>query len=154
MADYVFNIAKGRAYDFWRNVDDSTPANAVLVIVPLSASGTEAQGQDFDDLAAVLADANFTEETANWSRITLDDTDLAATDFDPNDTDNRGDFSIPQTSLGSPAAGTLTGLLICYDADSTGGTDSNIIPISHHDFAKTGDGSEVLVAAGNVIQAQ
>lgn len=152
MTDFVFNIAKGREHEFWANVDGNSPATSGLVIVPLSASGTPAQGQDLDDLNAVLTSGFFTEETANWDRTILDDTHLAATDYDANDTDNRGDYSVPQRSLGSPAGGTLTGLLICYAPD-TGGADSTFIPISHHDFAKTGDGSEVLLAAGNAIQA-
>lgn len=154
MADYLLNIGKGRFRELFSRVDGSDPTNAVLVLVPLSASGTEAQGQDLGDLTSVLGDANFTELTANsWARVELDDTDLAATDYDDNDTDNRGDASIPETSLGSPTASTSTGLLLCYDSDNGAGTDANIEVLSHHDFAKTGDSSEILVAAGDVIQA-
>jgi hypothetical protein len=41
--------------------------------------------------------------------------------------------------------------LVCYDADTTGGDDSNIVPISQHDFAVTPDGSDItaqIAAAG------
>lgn len=123
------------------------------MLVPLSASGTEAQGQDLDTLAAVEADANFAEQTAGgWARVVLDDTDLAVIAVD--DTNNRFPATIPQVSMGSPTAGNdTTGLLVCYDPDTTAGTDSNIVPISHHDFAVTADGNEVVVNAGDVVRA-
>ena len=44
-----------------------------------------------------------------------------------------------------------TDLLVCYDRDTTGGTDSNIVPMTQHDFAVTPDGSDItaqLNAAG------
>lgn len=154
MANYAFNIAKARAYTFWENVDTNSPTNSALVIVPLSASGTEVQGQDFDDLAAVLGDANFTElTTGSWARVVLTDTELSATEYAVDDTNNRVDLAIQQTSMGSPTAGTTTGILICYDSDTTSGTDSNIIPIVHLDFAVTADSSEVIINAGDVLRA-
>ena len=50
------------------------------------------------------------------------------------------------------AAGTnWTDLVICYDSDTTAGTDSNIIPLTLHDFVVTPDGSDItaqIAAAG------
>lgn len=144
MANYVFNLAKGRHAEFMERIDANDPTNSAFIAVPLSASGSEAQGQDFNDLAAVLADANFTEiSTGGWGRVTLTDTDVqnAATMVD--DTGNQMQTDVADIAFGTITSGTTTGILICYDSDTTAGTDSNIIPVSHHDFAVTGNGSTV-----------
>lgn len=153
MADFVFNIAKGRVSELVRRVDENDPSTAEIVIIPLSASGTKAQGEDFDDVAAVLGDANFTElTTGSWARVDITDAEFGTTDYDPNDTDNRGDVSLPQTSMGSPTAGTTTGVLICYDDTGTD-ADSALVPLVHCDFAVTADSSEVIINAGDFFRA-
>lgn len=69
---FVFNISKGRQAEFFNRVDSNDPANSAIILVPLNVGGTAAQGRDFDDLAAVLADVNFDEVTTNgWARKTL-----------------------------------------------------------------------------------
>jgi hypothetical protein len=139
MADFMFNISKGRAVEFFNRVDSNDPTNSAIILVPMSQSGTEAQGQDLATLAAVEADANFAEQTTSWTRKTLTDSDLAAIAVD--NTNNRFPATLPSvTWTGPTAANNVTGLLVCYDSDTTGGTDSNIIPISHHTFAVTADG--------------
>ena len=154
MANFVFNIAKGRVVEYYNRVKANDPANAALILVPLSASGTEAQGQDLDDLAAVEADANFAEQTAgSWVRKTLSDAELAALPA-PNDTDNRYDVQVPAVTWTAPETGSdTTGLLICYDPDTTGGTDANIIPLVHCDFAVTADGNDVELQVGDFFRA-
>lgn len=144
MANYIFNLAKGRHAEFMDRVNSNDPTNAAFIAVPLSASGTEAQGQDFNDLAAVLADANFTEiTTGGWSRITLVDTDVDSAANLVDDTNNLMQTDVADIAFGTITSGTTTGILICYDSDTTSGTDANIIPVSHHDFAVTGNGSTV-----------
>lgn len=119
----------------------------------MATVGTEAQGQDLDTLAAVEADANFSEQTAGgWARVALTDAQLAAIAVD--DTNNRFPVAIPQTSMGSPTAGNdVAGFLICYDSDTTAGTDSNIVPISCHDLSVEADGNEVVLNAGDFLRA-
>ena len=34
-------------------------------------------------------------------------------------------------------------MIICYDGDTGAGNDSNIIPLTFHDFVLTSDGSDV-----------
>jgi hypothetical protein len=121
--------------------------------VPLSSSGTEAQGQDLDTLAAVEADANFAEQTnGGWVRKVLTDADLSALAVD--DTNNRMPAALPQVTWAGPTAGNnTTGLLVCYDPDTTAGTDANIIPLTHHTFAVTADGNDVVVNAGDFFRA-
>ena len=153
MDTFVFNIAKGRLVEYYNRVDSNDPANAALIIVPMASGGTEAQGQDLDTMAAVEADANFAEQTAGgWARITLTDTDLAALAVD--DTNNRFPAAIPQKSCGSPTAGNnVVGFLICYDPDTTAGTDANLVPLTAHSLPITADGNEVILNAGDFVRA-
>lgn len=151
MGDYVFNVAKGRVAEFYNRVDQSDPTNAALVLVVINTSATDATLKDLDTLTAVLADGNTAEVTnTNYARIVLDDTDLSA--FSPDDANDRVDIDIADQTWSAVAAGDgWTDILICYDPDTTGGTDANIIPLTCHDFAVTPDGSDItaqIAAAG------
>lgn len=147
----MYNIAKGRAVEFFNRVDSNDPANSAIILVPLSASGTEAEGQDYDDLTAVLG-GTANEQTTSWTRKTLTDADLSAIAVD--DTNNRFPATIPSVTWTAPSTGNnTTGLLVCYDSDTTAGTDANILPICHLDMAVTADGNDVIVNAGDVVRA-
>lgn len=154
MANFVFNIAKGRIVEFYNRAENNDPTNSALVLVPLSQSGTEAQGQDLDDLAAVEADANFAEQTGGgWVRKSLESVQLASLPA-PDDTNNRYAVAVPSVTWTAPTAGSnTTGLLVCYDSDTTGGTDANIIPLTHHDFVVTADGNDVVLNVGDFLRA-
>ena len=145
MADLIPNIALGRNVELYRRVDTSDPANASLVIVALVVSGDQdAVMKDADTLAAMLGDANIAEATnAGYSRVVYDDTDLVA--FAPDDANDRADLDIPDVDFGTPAAGDVwTDVVICYDPDSAVGTDSDLIPMTVHDFAATPDGNSLV----------
>lgn len=151
MADFVYNIAKGRVAEFYDRVDQSDPTNAVLVIVAIDTSETDANLQDLDTLSAVLGNANTAEVTnTNYARITLDQDDLSA--LSPDDSNDRMDLDIPDQTWSSISAGdSWTDLIICYDGDSGSGTDADIIPLTQHDFSVTPDGSDItaqIAAAG------
>ena len=150
----MFNIAKGRIVQLYDNVDTNTPANSALIVVPVDVGATsDATIKDFDTLAAVLA-GGVTERTATgWNRKTLTDTELSAWAVD--DTNDRVDLDIPDLTWTTVTAGAVTDLIICYDADTTGGSDSNIIPLTQHDFAITPDGSDVTaqIAATGFFRA-
>lgn len=153
MANFVFNIAKGRIVEFYNRVESNDPTNSALILVPLSASDTEANAQDADTLTAALATAINEQSSGGWSRKTLTDTELAALPA-PNDTNNRYDIQVPEVTWTAPTApNNTTGLLICYDSDTTAGTDDNIIPLTHHDFAVTADGNDVILNVGDFFQA-
>ena len=144
MADFVYNVAKGRAHEFARRILDADPANSVLVVVVVNTTETDGTLQDLNDLAAVLANANTAEVTnTNYARKILDETGDGLT-VTIDDTNNRVDIDFDDQTWSSVAAGdNWTDVIICYDSDSTGGTDSNIIPISQHDFVVTPDGSDI-----------
>ena len=149
MADFFFNSGKGIFRGFHDRANDNDPANSALILVPLSASGTEVQGRDLDDLAEIEADANFAERTSgSWVRKILESAQLAPSTV--NHTNDRGEAALPSVTWTTPAAANnTTGLLVCYDSDTTGGADSAIIPITHHTFAVTTDGNDVVLTAGD-----
>lgn len=152
MANYVFNIAKGRVAEFFNRVDSNDPTNSAIILVPLSASGTEAEAQDYDTLTATLAGTANEQTSGGWVRKTLTDADLAAISVD--DTNNRMPATLPQVTWTAPTAGNnTTGLLICYDSDTGAGTDANIIPLVHCDFVVTADGNDVILNAGDCFRA-
>jgi hypothetical protein len=151
MANYMVNMAKGRFVEFMNNVDTNTPTNSAIILVPLSASGTEAEAQDYDNLSTFLG-GTANELTGNgWVRKTLTDADLSA--IAVNDTSNYFPATLPQVTWTGPSAGTATGLAICYDADTAAGADTDIIVIAHCDFAVTSDGNDVVLNAGDYARA-
>jgi hypothetical protein len=150
-ADLVFNIAKGRVAELYNRVDTNDPANSALVVAAIETAATDATLRDLDTLAAIEADASTAEVTnSGYARKVLTDSDLTA--FAPDDTNDRVDLDIPdQTWTGVAAGDAWTDLVICYDGDTTGGTDANIVPLTLHDFAVTPDGSDItaqIAAAG------
>jgi len=144
MADQVFNIARGRVAEFYVRIDGNDPTNSAFIIVVLATAGieTDAVLKDKDDLAAVVAGATNEVTNAGYARKTLTDADLVA--FAPDDVNDRVDLDIPdQTWTGVAAGDGFNDVLVCYDSDTTGGTDANIIPCTMHDFVVTPDGSDI-----------
>lgn len=152
MANFHSNICKGRGVELMIRVDGNDPAASAIVLVPLSASDTEANTQDFADLAAFLGGTPNERTTGGWVRKVLTDTELAAPAVD--NTNNRYPMTLPQVTWTTPtAANDTTGLVVCYDADTAAGTDSNILWITHNDFAVTTDGNDVILNAGDFSRA-
>lgn len=144
MADFVFNIAKGRVVEYYNRVEASDPTNSALVILVIDAAGdTDAAMKDRDDIAALLGGTANEVTNTNYARKTLTDADLAALPA-PDDTNDRYDVDIPDQTWTAVAAGTAwTDLIIAYDPDTTAGTDSTLIPLTCHDFAVTPDGNNI-----------
>lgn len=155
MADGVFNIAKGKVNEYMARVDGNDPTNSAIVVVLLKAAEADATLEDYDDLAALLGAAGNTEaDFTNYARKVLTDADITAPT--PDDTNNRQDADLPDqtwSSAGGTTDNTLVKAVICYDNDSTGGTDSNIIPLTHHDFAVTTNGNDLQALITNFYRA-
>ena len=156
MADFVFNIAKGRVAEFYNRVDSNDPANSALVIAVLATAGLESDAvlKDFDTLSAVVAGTTNEVTNTGYARKVLTDTDLAALAVD--DTNDRIDLDIPDQTWTAVAAGDgWSKLIVCYDSDTTGGTDANIIPLTAHDFVVTPDGSDItaVIATAGFFRA-
>lgn len=144
MADLCFNIAKGRVAELYNRVDSNDPANSALIIVILATAGIESDAtlRDKDTLADVVSGTTNEVTNAGYARKTLTDADLVA--FAPDDTNDRVDLDIPDQTWTAVAAGDgWNDFVVCYDSDTTAGTDANIVPLTLHDFVLTPDGSDV-----------
>lgn len=153
MADFVFNIAKGRVVEFYNRVENNDPSTSAFIIMVINAGGaTDTTLKRLDSFLDIENDANAAEVTnSNYGRKTLTDTELASLPS-PDDSNDRYDIDIPDQTWSAVSAGDAwTDLIVGYDADTGGGTDANVIPCTQHDFAVTPDGSDItaqIAAAG------
>lgn len=145
MADLVTNIGKGT----FRYYASLPLTNDGLVAVVLEASGLVSDDalQDYTTLAALLAGAS--NEQTTMGRKALTSVAVAV-----DNTANTANFDAADITW-TAATGAATGkLVICYDPDTTGGTDTDIVPLTVHDFAVTPDGSDITAqinAAGVAV---
>lgn len=149
MANQVMNIAKGRVNELFNRVDSNDPANSAIIIVLLKVAEADATLVDYDDLSALLAGANTEADFTNYARKVLTDTEIAAPT--PDDTNNWMQAFITDqvwTAAGGTLDNTLVKFLICYDSDTTGGTDANIVVLTHHDFVATTNGNDLTADEG------
>lgn len=136
MADFVFNIAKGKVAYY-----AGLPAAAdALIMVPLETSGIVADAtlKDYDDLSTLLAGA--TNEQSTMGRKTLSNVTVTV--------DDSGDaisVDCDDVTWSAATGNAISKVIICYDNDTGAGTDSNIIPLTAHDCSITPDGSDVVV---------
>jgi hypothetical protein len=162
MADFPFNRSKGRTVQFAELIlGNAAPyANAAFIASLWNITQTDAQEIDFDDFATIEAagtNAELTSGTnANYARKTLTETGAGlTTTYD--DTNDRVDIDISDLTWTALGAGTaVTDLLVGFDNDTTAGTDSNILPVSQHDFVVTPDGSDLtaVIATAGFYRAQ
>lgn len=147
MANIVFNIAKGRIGEFYNRVENNDPANAAFILVPIETTGLESDATliDVDTLTALIAGT--TNEQTTMGRKTLTDAELAAMPS-PTDASDYYEWLLP-TVLWSAATGNpISKIAVCYDSDTTAGTDANIIPCTMFDFAQTPNGSDIQMTGG------
>mgnify|MGYP000476344003 FL=1 len=152
MANIVFNIAKGRVAELYDRVKSNDPANSAIILIPIETSGLEADSVliDADTVAAVLAGA--TNEQSTMGRKTLTDSDLASIPA-PDDTNDRNERSLPTVTWAAASGNAISKILVAYDSDTTGGTDSNLIPLTMFDFAQTPSGADVQMTTGVFFRA-
>jgi hypothetical protein len=152
MANGSFNVALGREVEFHNRVDNSDPTNAVYVLVVLASAGLEPDSvlQDYDTLSAILAASNNEVTNSGYARIVISDTTLAAYTVD----DTVDEIRLPladQTFTSILVGDAWRKLLICYDSDSTGGTDADIIPVKYFDVLSTVTGQAIVPNGGDII---
>ncbi len=149
MADIVFNQGLGRIVELAHRVNNNDPTDAAIILAALGSAAADSVLKDLDTLAAIEANGSTAEATnSGYARKTI--TTLTVTVDDTND---RTDVDYAdQTWTGVAASpGAWTDLLNCYDGNTGGGSDSDIVPLTLHDFAVTPDGSDItaqLNAAG------
>jgi hypothetical protein len=144
VADFVFNIAKGKV----AQLGALSAANDALIVIPIEASGVESDAtlRDYDTVSALLAAAN--NEQSTMGRKTI--TSVTVTVDDAND---RVDVDIADQVWTAATGNAISDLLIAYDPDTTGGTDADLIPLTWHDFSITPDGSDVTATVANFYRA-
>lgn len=145
MANIVFNVALGRLATYAALTGG---ANDALVMVPLESSGLVADStmRDYDTLADLLAGAS--NEQTTVGRKTL-----ASATVTVNDTDNRVDIDAADVTWTAPTGNAIGAVVICYDPDTTGGTDADLIPLTKHDLTWTPDGNNFSLTIADFFRA-
>lgn len=154
MADLVFNRAKGRVTEWAERVNANDPANSVLVIAVLAASGieTDAVLRDKDSFADLVSGTTDEVTNTGYVRKVLDQTGGITITYD--DTNDRVDVDVPDQTWTAVLAGSnWSDLVFGYDSDSAAGTDANISPATLHDFAVTPDGSDITAVVAGFFRA-
>jgi hypothetical protein len=125
VADIVFNIAKGKIAYY-----GGLPAtNDAFIWVPIETTGLESDATliDYADLGTLLAASNNEQttlgrKTATTVTVTVDNTN------------DRVDIDADDPTWTSASGNGVSKLLLCYDGDTTSGTDSNIVPVAAYDW--------------------
>ncbi|MFI2761433.1 hypothetical protein ACH5A3_21565 [Streptomyces echinatus] len=144
MATIVFNIAAGRLAYY-----ASLPAaNDGLVLIPLESSGleTDAVLRDKDDFAAVVSGAT-NEQTTVGRKV------LTSVTVTVDDTNDRVALDAADVTWTSPTGNAIGAVVICYDPDTTGGTDADLIPLTKHDVTWTPDGNAFTLTIADFARA-
>ena len=145
MANLVCNIAKGRINELYKRVKNNDPANSAFIIVLLKVAEVDATLIDYDDLGTLIAGANTEADFTNYARKVITDVELAAIPA-PDDSGDTLGVDLPDqiyTSAGGATNNTMVKALICYDSDTTAGTDTNIEVLTIHDYTPTTTGVDL-----------
>lgn len=135
MGAFTFDFALGREVELYNRVDTDDPTNSALLMVVLATTGLEADSvlRTYSTLSALLAAANNEVTNTNYARKTLTQANLSA--FSPDTSTHRTTLSLPLQTFTSIAAGdSWSKVLICYDSDTTAGTDANVLPVTAADL--------------------
>lgn len=135
MADIVFNIAKGKVASYAA----LSAANDALIAVPIETTGIESDAtlRDYDTLSALLAAAN--NEQSTMGRKTL-----ASVTITVDDTNDRVDVDAADITWTAATGNAISALVICYDPDTTAGTDADLVPLVKLDAVATPAGGDIV----------
>lgn len=163
MADFVFNIALGRIAELAHRIlgtgGGTQESAGAFVIVLLASSGIESDAtlKDVDTLAALVAGATNEATNTGYSRLTYDETGdgLSVTVDDANDRVDV-DFTDPTwATVDNDGTGAIGDLVVCMDFNTGAGDDTNVVPLTLHDFSLTPNGGSVTatVPSGGFFRA-
>lgn len=135
MADIVFNIAKGKVAYYGM----LPAANDALIAVPIEAAGLvgDATMRDYDTLQEILDGAS--NEHTELGRKTL-----AGVVSLVDDTNDRTDVDCSDITWTAATGADVGALVICYDPDTTTGSDGDLIPLVKLDMAATLGGGDLV----------
>lgn len=143
MSNIVFNVALGRVAYY-----ASLPAaNDGLVLIALESSGLETDTvlRDKDDFAAVVAGTTNEQTTAGRKA-------LASVTVTVDDTNDRVALDAADVTWTAPTGNAVGAVVICYDPDTTTGTDADLIPLTKHDLAWTPDGNNFTLTIADFFR--
>ena len=150
MANIVFNIAKGEVNAYTKRVVNNDPANSALVVVLLKAAEADGILQDYNTLGNILAGANTEADFTNYSRKILTNTELSLPTVDDSGNQQFSDApDLTYVSAGGAVNNAIVKMLICYDSDTTSGTDANLVPLVALDWVVTTDGNDLVAVFGS-----
>ncbi|MFE5681733.1 hypothetical protein [Streptomyces sp. NPDC056512] len=144
MANIVFNIALGRLAYY-----ASLPAtNDALIMVPIETTGIvgDTTMRDYDDLGTLLAGAS--NEQTTMGRKTLASVTSAV-----DDTNDRWNMDAADVTWTAATGNAISAVVICYDPDTTTGTDADLIPLTKHDVTMTPDGSDFTLTIADFARS-
>lgn len=156
MGSFVFNINKGAVADKLRRVNDDDPSTSVLVIAAIASSGVESDATllDKDDFAALVSGATNFATNTGLSRKVLDEGDgITVTVDDTNDWVVADIANQTWTSVANDGTGAVSDLVTGFDDDSGNGDDSDISPLTFHDFSVTPNGGDITATIADFFKA-
>jgi hypothetical protein len=144
VANIVFNIALGRV----ASLAALPAANDGLIAVPIETTGIVADSvmRDYADLSTLLAGAS--NEQTTMGRKTL-----ASVTVTVDNTNDRVAVDCADITWTATAGNAISAVVICYDPDTTTGTDSDLIPLTKHDAALTPDGNNFTLTIADFYRS-
>lgn len=144
MANGVFNIARGKIGYYTDDTLGLSAANSRLVVVVLQVAEADDTLNNYDTLGALLSGSNTEAASTNYARKEIA---AAGVTYSVDDTANTAKTVIDSdqtwTSVTQAASESWVKLLVCWDGDNAAGTDTNIIPLTYHDFSVTPNGGDI-----------
>ncbi len=144
MADFTSDIGKGRVGYY----STLPAANDAFILIALKASGivSDSTLKTYSDIATLLAGATDEATNTGYARKTI--TSITVTVDTTNHWQNLDTADQTWSAVGV-TGGAWAKLVMAYDPDTTGGTDSSLIPLLFFDFSVTPDGSSDITAVFN-----
>lgn len=146
MADFIFNVAKG----IWGYYAGLPGTNDALIMIPIEASGVESDAvlKDKDTFADVVSGS--TNEQTTLGRKTL-----ASITNTVNDTTDKRILDCADVTWNATAGNAVSDVVVCYDPDTTSGTDADLIPLFWFDSSFTPDGTDftAIINASGLAEA-
>ena len=144
MANLCFNVALGRI----ASLAALPNANDALIAVPIETTGIVADSvmRDYADLATLLAGAS--NEQTTMGRKTLTGATVTV-----DNTNDRVAVDVADITWTAPTGNAISAVVICYDPDTTTGTDSDLIPLTKHDVSLTPDGNNFVLTVADFYRA-
>ena len=149
----MFNCAKGRVIELWANVQNGSPANAALVLIPIETSGLEADAALIDSLSVTELINGTTNEQTDMGRIVLSAAELAAITLEADMGNDRFEASLPQVTWSGATGNAISRIVVAYDPDNGTSTDAGIVPLTMFEAVATPDGNDLVLTPGVFFRA-